>query len=682
MMKKSKYIIGLAGNPNSGKSTIFNNLTGTRVHIGNWPGVTVEKKVGNFRYQDKTVEIIDLPGTYSLTTYSMEEIVTRDFILKDKPDLIIDVVDASNLERNLYLAAQLIELGLKMVLVFNMNDFAKKLGYEFDFKILEQLMGVKIVTTVGNKNLGMDTLKEVLWKMLEGRSRVRKVKIQYNKELEQEIIKLQAILEQDKQFVKEYNSRWLAVRLLEKDKLVNELCFKRSFKQELEVQIESSEQRILGLYDEKPENLITDCRYGFVRGAVQEGVKRVFEQQISWSDKIDKFVLNKVLGIPFFLLLMWGVFQFTFKLGEYPITWLENLFGWFGNMVSVTLPPGLWRGLIVDGVIGGVGGVLVFLPNILLLFLAIAIMEDTGYMARVAFIMDKLMHKIGLHGKSFIPLILGLGCSVPALMATRVLENKKDRLTTMLVTSFMSCQARLPIYVLLTGAFFHKKLAGNVMFSIYILGVLIAMLAAKFLKKFVLKGESMPFVMELPVYRVPALKGILFHMWFRAWMYIKKAGTIILAASVIFWFLGNYPQPTTGFQAPLLENSYIGQAGKLIEPALKPLGFDWKIGVALVSGVVAKEVVVSTLGTLYSIEKGNETTKQLRSALQQDNTFNPLVAYTLMVFIVLYVPCLAAVSVFYKESGSFGWTAFYVFYTTGLAWLVSFVVYRVGNLFI
>ncbi|MBT7088219.1 ferrous iron transport protein B, partial [bacterium] len=351
-------------------------------------------------------------------------------------------------------------------------------------------------------------------------------------------------------------------------------------------------------------------------------------------------------------------------------------------MVSVTLPPGLWRGLIVDGVIGGVGGVLVFLPNILLLFLAIAIMEDTGYMARVAFIMDKLMHKIGLHGKSFIPLILGLGCSVPALMATRVLENKKDRLTTMLVTSFMSCQARLPIYVLLTGAFFHKKLAGNVMFSIYILGVLIAMLAAKFLKKFVLKGESMPFVMELPVYRVPALKGILFHMWFRAWMYIKKAGTIILAASVIFWFLGNYPQPTTGFQAPLLENSYIGQAGKLIEPALKPLGFDWKIGVALVSGVVAKEVVVSTLGTLYSIEKGNETTKQLRSALQQDNTFNPLVAYTLMVFIVLYVPCLAAVSVFYKESGSFGWTAFYVFYTTGLAWLVSFVVYRVGNLFI
>jgi ferrous iron transport protein B len=699
--REERVRIALAGNPNSGKTSVFNAMTGARQHVGNYPGVTVEHKEGLRKIDGVELTIVDLPGTYSLTAHSEDELVARDFIVEEKPDAVIAVVDASNLERNLYLATQLLELEVPLVLDFNMSDLAESLGYRFDYERLSALLAAPIVPTVGNRCQGIDRLLRAAVEVARGPQGCQEHIVKYGREVEAEIEKLEALLDGESA-LEGYPTRWLAVKLLESDE---EVCRKVSESgagsNAILAQADKSIRHLEGVYDDAPAVIMAEARYGFISGACQEAVQSTVQSRHDASDLIDKVVTSRLLGIPVFLALMWAVFQLTFKLGESPMGWIESGFEWLGGAVASVLPEGLLQSLIVDGIIGGVGGVLVFLPNILLLFLAIAFLEDSGYMARAAFIMDRLMHKIGLHGKSFIPLLLGFGCTIPAVMATRTLENRRDRLVTILVAPLMSCGARLPVYILLTGAFFGAQ-AGNVIFSLYMLGIILAIVMAKVFRKFLLPGPSTPFVMELPPYRVPTLKGILIHMWERAGLYLKKAGTIILAISVVIWALSAFPrrlelradyetrmgaaateEAAAGleeeFSAVQLERSYAGKIGHAIAPALKPIGLgDWRIGTALFAGLGAKEVVVSTMGTLYSLGETDEESEALRGALKQD--YNKLQAYALMVFVLLYIPCVAAVAVIKRETNSWGWAGFSVLYTTALAWVVSLVVYQGGML--
>lgn len=682
-----KITAAIAGNPNSGKTTIFNMLTGAHQHVGNYPGVTVEKKEGLCKYKGYEITAVDLPGTYSLTAYSLEELVARNFIIEEQPDVVVDIVDASNIERNLYLATQLIEMNVPLVLAFNMSDIANRKGLVFDIEELCELLEVMIVPTVGNKGKGgLELLDAIIETANKGR-RERTHKVGYGEEIEKELAKIETVIsDKEPALSQKYDCRWLAIKLLEQD---SDITSKVNCKEVLDV-IKTSCEHLKSIFGDEPETIIADRRYGFISGACQETIKSTVESRHSTSDMIDSIVTNRILGLPIFLLLMYLVFLLTFKIGEYPMGWLEQFFDWTAKVIAGFWPAGSenWlKSLLIDGVIGGVGGVIVFLPNILLLFSAIAILEDSGYMARAAFIMDNIMHKIGLHGKSFIPMLIGFGCSIPAIMGTRILENRRNRFTTIMVIPLMSCGARLTIYALIIPAFFPGKWRGPMLWLIYLIGIILAIICIKLLRLTIFKGETTPFVMELPPYRMPTVKSVCIHMWQRGWIYLKKAGTIILAISLILWFAMSYPKPDERSLAGLsagqaqqtkLAYSAAGRLGKAIEPALKPLGFDWKIGTALIGATAAKEVFVSQLGIVYSVGRADESSQTLRQQLQANYT--PLVGFCVMLFCLISAPCIATVVMTRQETNSLGWALFQFFSLTTLAYAVTFVVYQLGSL--
>ncbi len=707
-----KITIALAGNPNCGKTTIFNDLTGARQHVGNYPGVTVEKKEGNLKYKGYEIKVVDIPGIYSLTAYSIDEIIARNFIVEEKPDVVIDIVDTSNLERNLYLAVQFMELKVPLIIALNMADIAEKQGLKIDRKSFSKILGVPLVFTVATKSQGLNELLDEVIKMVETKAKPEEGVIDYGKEVCLELDKLKNILTQDKELTKNYPSEWLSLKLLERDAEVTKRVRESLYSVKIMTQVEKSITQLKNIFGDSPEAIIADRRYGYISGACREAVKKNPEERQILSDKIDQVLVNRVLGLPIFLTLIWLLFNFTFKLSGPLMGFIEMGQGWLGNLFGGLLPDGsAIQSLIVDGIIGGVGSVLIFVPIIFLLFLAMAFLEDTGYMARAVFIMDKLMHKIGLHGRSFIPMLLGFGCTLPAIMATRTIEDKNDRFVTMLVVPFISCGARLPVYALLIGAFFTERISGNILFSLYILGMVVAIFMAKILRKYLFKGEAAPFVMELPPYRIPTIKGLLMHMWERGVIYLKKAGTIIFVGVLIIWVLSNFPwspnyskdydtlieqaqnneeivtqlENERAFEK--LEMSYAGKMGKAIAPIFKPLGFDdWKLSVGLIGGFVAKEIVVGTLGTLHSVGEVDEESESLRQRLQSQTRpdgskkFNPLVAYSIMIFVLLYIPCIAVIAAVKRETNSWKWPIFMIFYTTGIAWIASFIVYQGGRL--
>lgn len=707
--------VALAGSPNSGKTTIFNSITGSRQHVGNYPGVTVEKKTGKKKYKDYMINIIDLPGTYSLTAYSMEEIVTRNYIIDDKPDVVVNIVDSSNLSRNLYLTTQLIELDVPMVIVFNMADILMKVDDKVDLELLSRLFGSPIVLTVGNKSKGINELLEKIVQVYNNVPERKKVLIKYNDEIENEINKIENLLKKARSLNK-FNLRWLSIKLLERD--VEVIKFLRNTLKtgefnDLQKFLDHSINHITNVMRDSPDILIAEARYGFINGALRESIVEKKSSEVSVSDKIDQVLINRILGLPIFIFVMWIMFQIVFKLGDYPVSWLELGLNKLVVFLAGVMPEGLLKSLIIDGIIGGVGGILVFTPKIMLLFVFIALLEDSGYMARAAFIMDRIMHKIGLHGKSFVPLLIGFGCTIPAYMCGRTLENKSDRLITMHINTFMSCGGRLPIYILFAGTFFPKN-SGNIIFSVYLIGILMAIAMAKLLRTTRFKGEAEPFVMELPQYRVPTVKGVLIHMWERTWLYIKKAGTVILALSIIMWVLFTFPMIGNNYssnyqdQLKNFENSYsageinkdlyekkvteikkemavekieysaAGRIGHFIEPVFRPLGFDWKLSLASISGMAGKEVVVSTIGTLFSISKTEKSSSDVKASLR--GQYNSLVGYNFMIFSLLYFPCIASLAVLKREAGVKE-MFFQIGFTLSLAWLVSLIVYQTGRIF-
>ena len=832
--------IGLAGNPNCGKTTIFNNLTGARQHVGNYPGVTVEKKAGFCRHRGVGVHIIDLPGTYSLAALSLDEVVARNFIVDEKPDLIVHVVDTSNLERNLYLTTQFMELGVPLVLALNMSDVAERRGMKIDRQRLSALFGAPIVFTVGHRNRGTrELLDAVVALAAEPRSRSA-VQIRYGKEIEEELGKIQSLVEEHEAALADrYGARWVALKLLESDEEIG----RQLSSDKVGSAVAGSVNHLQTVFGDLPEIVLADRRYGFISGACQEAVTSTVEARHTMSDKIDAVATNRVLGLPIFLALMYVVFNLTFTLGEAPMGWLESVFGALAGWLVALWPKGAespLKSLLLEGVIGGVGGVLVFLPNIMLLFLAIAFLEDSGYMARAAFVMDKLMHRIGLHGKSFIPMLIGFGCSIPAIMATRILENRRDRLTTMLIVPLMSCGARLPIYALIVPAFFPTAWRGPMLWLIYLIGIVLAIISARLLRATIFRGESTPFVMELPPYRMPTLKGLLIHMWERSWLYLKKAGTIILLVSIVLWGLTSYPKKEvfdndydalardaqgrlltqakalnpglslpadselftsalraelqmradqeryhrheSGFaeaekrknatvaaliaspngaalekvlcvreavrearadfdaavhreglekgsheyvtyqsqrdaalaeirgehpktyaavrhyiddvEAPLdqtiqglanekraeeLAHTVAGRIGHGIEPALKPLGFDWRIGTALIGAFAAKEVFVAQMGIVFAVGETDEQSDLLQERLRQE--YDPLVAFCIMLFCLVSAPCVATIIMTRRESGSWKWAMFQLGGLTAMAYVLTLIVYQVGSLF-
>ncbi len=680
------YTIAIAGNPNSGKTCIFNNITGAHQHVGNYPGVTVEKKDGSCVHKGVRLNFVDLPGTYSLTAYSTEEVVARNYILNEKPDLIIDVVDASNLERNLYLYVQLAELGIPVMLVFNMIDIAKARGLQFDMPLLSSLLGAPIVETVGSKNKGTHRLLNRIVKVLENKTSMPAPKILYGRYIEQAISVITEKMNELKIVPGEREQRWTAIKLLENDTEVEDQIKSA----EIQHIVSERQKHIEFVLGDTAEMLIADHRYGFIAGACHETVQTTFEARRSNSDRIDVIVLHRVWGLPIFLGMMYLLFWLTFTVGTPPMEWLDAFFGWLGNTISAAWSPDtlpVLRNLTVNGIIAGVGGVLVFIPNIILLFLAIALLEDTGYMARTAFIMDHLMHKIGLHGKSFIPLLTGFGCTVPAIMATRTLESRRDRLTTMFILPLISCGARLPIYALIIPVFFSESWRAPILWCIYIIGILLAILLARVLRKTLLKGDSMPFVMELPPYRLPTLKGLFIHTWEKAWMYIKKAGTVILAISVVLWVLTNYPKVTPDpsltpeeQQSAELAGTIAGRIGHAMEPAIKPLGFDWRLGTAMIGAFAAKEVFVAQLGIVYAVGDADEESVPLRTKLRE--AYTPLTGICIMLFMLIATPCMATIAMTRRESGSWGWAMFQLIGLTVLAYVITLIVYQVGSLFI
>ncbi len=674
-----KLTIALAGNPNSGKTTIFNLMTGMHQHIGNYPGVTVEKKEGICFHKGFELEIVDLPGTYSLTAYSEEEVVARNFIIEQKPDVVINVIDASNLERNLYLTVQMMELNVPLVLAFNMSDIAMQKGLVFDIEKLSMLLNVRIVQTIGNRSKGIEELLDAAIAAAQEPVKNLASLIKYGSEIEGEIDKL------SQRFSELRENRWLAIKLLEQDSDV----IKHLRNEEIIIAAAESIMRLKKIFGEEPEIIIADRRYGFISGACQETVKNTIESRHSRSDMIDAVVTHRVWGLPIFIGLMYVVFDLTFRLGEWPMAWLEMFFGWLGRFTGSFWPAGsesLIKSLLIDGIIGGVGGVVSFLPNILLLFAAIAILEDTGYMARAAFVTDRFMHKIGLHGKSFIPMLIGFGCSVPAIMACRILENRRNKITTILIMPLMSCGARLTIYALLIPAFFAEKWRGPVMWLIYFTGIIIAVIAAKVLRLTILKGEAIPYVMELPPYRRPTLKSILIHMWQRGEMYLKKAGTTILVISIILWAAAKFPPMKKSeladmnpgqVQTAMLKNSIIGRIGTAIEPVFRPLGFDYKIATALIGALAAKEVFVAQMGIVYSVTEHDDA-----SVLQQKlrNDYTPLQGLCIMLFCLISAPCIATTAITRLETGHWKWALLQFGGLTVIAYVFTFVVYQGGRM--
>jgi ferrous iron transport protein B len=675
IMEEAQLVVALAGNPNSGKTTVFNNLTGSRQHVGNWPGVTVEKKEGQFVFEGKVIRVIDLPGTYSLGAYSEDEAVARDYILFERPDVVINVVDATNLERNLYLTTHLLEMGANVVIALNMFDELKTREVDIDVPRLSKLLGMPVVPTVATRNKGM---KELVAQALQAaKDGVKEpLKINYGKEMETELAAMEQEISSNPGLPDNLSPRWLTVKLLEGDEGVLKWLNKYPSLERLLARRDEVVNQLEGVIGEDIESFVADRRYGFIGGLAKEVVTRrqTAEERLSTSDKIDRVITNRYLGIPLFLLAMWVVFQFTFTVGDPLIGWIEDFFEFLGGATGPWLEglgvSSLISSLVVDGIIAGVGSVLVFFPNIFLLFFAISLLEDSGYMARAAYIMDRFMHTLGLHGKSFIPLLIGFGCNVPAIMATRTLENKRDRMITILINPLMSCTARLPVYILFTAAFFSAH-QGLVVFSLYILGLVLAVLMGMLFKRFLFKGETSHFVMELPPYRVPTLKGTLIHMWERGSIFIRKAGTIIFATVVLIWVLSSLPW---GVEYASQE-SILGHIGSFVAPIFTPAGFgNWEAAVALIFGILAKEVVVGTLGVIYSMEGAG-----LTSVIAQ--YWTPLSAYAFMVMTLIYIPCIAVIGVIKRETNSWGWTGFAVGYSLVLGWLMAVLIYQVGMLF-
>lgn len=667
---RKELVVALAGNPNSGKTSLFNELTGSRQHVGNWPGVTVEKKEGRLKFEGIDFKVVDLPGTYSLGAYTEDEVIARNFIIYDKPDVVINVVDATNLERNLYLTMQLLEMNANLVIALNMSDEAKAKGIEIDKDKLSQILKVPVVMTVATKGEGVKKLLENVLKAVEFKG--ERYRIDYGKELEEGISELESLIKEDEELSKKFFPRWLAIKFIENDEnIMKEFSSKTALMEKVKL----IQKKLEGIFGEDAEVVVADKRYRVISGIVKECVKKrsTPEERYTLSDRIDRIVTNKYLGIPIFLVAMWAVFEFTFALGNPLSDWIEMFFDWLGEVTASWLlsiaAPDILISFIRDGIIAGVGSVLVFIPPIFLLFFAISVLEDSGYMARAAYVMDRFMTALGLHGKSFIPMLIGFGCNVSGIMATRTLENKEDRLVTILVNPLMSCAARLPVYVLFAGAFFEAH-QGIVVFSIYLLGIVLAVIMAKIFKKFLFKGKTAPFVMELPPYRVPTLKGLLIHMWERGSLFVRKAGTIILGVVVLVWILSSLP---AGVEYASAE-SYIGRLGSAVAPILKPAGFGtWEAASALIFGILAKETVVGTLGVVYGAEGD-----ALFEAIKQH--FTPLSAYAFMVMTLIYIPCVATIAAIRRETNSWKWTFFAIGYTLVLGWLMAVLVYQGGRI--
>ena len=708
--KRRTINVALVGNPNCGKTSLFNIASGLHEHVGNYSGVTVDAKEGFFDFQGYHFRIIDLPGTYSLSTYTPEEIYVRKHIIEETPDIIVNVVDASNLERNLYLTTQLIDMNVKMVIALNMYDELEHNGNRLDHEKLGELIGIPMVPTVGRTGQGLDKLFHVIIESYEGSDYVTKdikkqvrnevmddmkewhkgiesdshqedhhlffrhIHVNHGPVLEKSIEAIKKEITRNEVIRHKYSTRFLSIKLLENDKDIERIVSSLPNGNDILTVRNREVANIMKAMNEDSEQAITDAKYGFITGALKETFRENNLEREQTTRVIDSIVSHRIWGYPIFFLFLYIMFEGTFVMGEYPMMGIEWLVEQFGHFVSAYMPDGPLKDLVIDGIIGGVGGVIVFLPNILILYFFISLLEDSGYMARAAFIMDKIMHRMGLHGKSFIPLIMGFGCNVPAIMASRMIEDRKCRLITMLVNPLMSCSARLPIYLVLVGAFF-PTFGSLILLGIYATGILLAVLMARLFSRFLVKGDDTPFVMELPPYRIPTAKAIFRHTWEKGAQYLKKMGGVIMIASIIIWFLGYFPRGSYETVAEQQEHSYIGQIGKAIEPVIEPLGFDWKLGVGLLSGVGAKELVVSTLGVLYTNEEDIESVN-----LSERIPITPIVALGYMLFVLIYFPCVATLVAIKQESGSWKWAVFAAFYTTALAWIIAFVINILGKL--
>ena len=732
--KRRTINVALVGNPNCGKTSLFNIASGGHEHVGNYSGVTVDAKEGFFDFQGYKFRLIDLPGTYSLSAYSPEELYVRKYIIDQTPDVIINVVDSSNIERNLYLTTQLIDMNLRMVCALNMYDELEESGNKLDYHSLAKLLGVPMIPTVSRNGRGIEQLFHIIINIYEGgdfikadgsinenvlkdiqewhkenvfapehaehladftsehgfgdknaKHAYRHIHVNHGADLEQIISHTQHEIGKNENIRSRYSTRFLAIKFLEGDKDIESIIAEMPNSKKLMSIRENAQRQIKDLSYESLDSAITDAKFAFIQGALKETYEPNKVEQRTITDKIDAIATHRFWAFPIFIFILYAMFQCTFTIGQYPMDWIDWCVNQIGQLVNTYMPDGSLKDMIVDGIIGGVGSVIVFLPNILILYLFISLLEDSGYMARAAFIMDKLMHKMGLHGKSFIPLIMGFGCNVPAVMATRTIENRKSRLITMLILPMMSCSARLPIYIVLIGAFFSQY-ASLVMLSIYVTGIVMSILLARIFSKFVMKGDDSPFVMELPPYRMPTAKSVIRHTWEKGVQYLQKMGGVILVASIIVWFLGYFPRQQEGQTiAEQQENSYIGKLGKSIEPIFEPMGSNWKLDVGLISGIGAKELVVSTLGVLYNIdeEEASEASESISAntsmSHQLAKEITPLAAYAYMLFVLIYFPCIATISAIKGESGKWKWAIFTAVYTTVLAWCVATAFYQIGT---
>lgn len=679
--KSHELTVALVGNPNCGKTSFFNYATGLHEKVGNYSGVTVDSKIGTFFHRGYTINLVDLPGTYSLTEFSPEELYVRAFLTEQHPDVVLNIVNAGNLERNLFLTTQLIDQNPRMVMALNMYDELKASGDKLDHESLSKMLGFPIVPVVAKTGEGIDNVLEAIVSVYEEKAtQTKHIHINYGEEVEAAIVQVKQLLQSSIQT--NFPARYVALKLIEGDSVMQQILKDLPNASTICDTASACRKHIEQMYHDDISSIVSDLKYGFVRGALSETLVHESPDRKKLGYALDTVLMNRWLGFPVLILFMWIMFQTTFTLGAYPQSWLESGVTWIGEQVAHLIPDGILRNLLVDGIITGVGGVLVFLPNILIMFLFISLLEDSGYMARAAFIMDRLMHRMGLHGKSFIPYLIGFGCNVPAVMATRTLENKKDRLLTMLTIPFMSCSARLPVYLLLVSAFFdHNK--GLILLGIYLIGILIAVASAAILNKTLFKNETDQFVMELPPYRIPTLRNTLIHMWDKSAMYLKKMGTIILFASIVIWALCYFPhQADTNDATKQIERSYMGQIGHTIEPVIKPLGFDWRMGVGLLSGMAAKEIIVSSLGILYENEDAASLSESLPAhfATLSPPQHSSLRAFSFMLFVLLYFPCTATLVAIGREAG-WRWATFALVYTTALAWIVSFAVWQIGSLF-
>ncbi|MDA3853625.1 MAG: ferrous iron transport protein B [Bacteroidales bacterium] len=717
--EKNKNInVALVGNPNCGKTTLYNQATNRHEHTGNYGGVTVDVKTAELQLDGYNINLTDLPGTYSLSEYSPEELYVREHLSNEMPDVVVNVIDASNLERNLYLTTQLIDMNVNVILVLNMYDELEKSGSQLDYKKLSKLLGCPIIPTIATKKKGLRRLLNKIIAVYEGDdTSSRHIHINYGIHINSAIQNICNELKSYSHIEDHYHARYVAIKLIEGDSHFEHL-HEIATNAHIKALIKKETDHLIRDFNDDTSTIISDAKYGFIRGALKETYVPSKEDSARTGYRADLILTNKWLGIPSFLAIMWAMFQLTFSLGAYPMNWIDSGISWLSLHMSQIIPLGMMHDLIIDGIIGGIGGVIIFLPNILILFFCISLMEDTGYMARTAFIMDRAMHKIGLHGKSFIPMLMGFGCNVPAIMATRTLENRKDRIITMMIIPFMSCSARLPVYVLLTSAFFVKN-QGSILLLMYIIGIALAALLSLVLNRIFFNKEDVPFVMELPPYRTPTTKNTAIHMWEKSVQYLSKMGGIILIASILIWALGYFPRAvdysqdydilieqvsqntelsqsvqnskikelTLSKEAEHIEASYIGRIGHTIEPVIRPLGFDWRIGVSLLTGVAAKEIVVSSMAVLYqssavegqSLKTKLQEQRYRRGERKGEKTFSPIVAFSLMLFILIYFPCVAVIAAIKREL-SWNWALFTMFYTTGLAWLASFAFYQIASL--